>query len=266
MAEPAAEQGGTTPRVIATEDRGVVQIMLRNPEKLNALTTEIWVNLRREFQSLTERRDIRCVVVMGAGTDAFAAGADISEFEALRNTRDQVEQYREETVPADLDAIAACDIPVVAAIRGAWIGGGSRSHRSAISGCAIRPLGWSRRSGDSGSRWRLESCNIWFAFWGRGPSSPSCFCKERSSMRCGPCCAQRIVSEVADDARIRDYVESHGGTDLLGLCLRRTVQQGADTKVSGPSRHSVIGRAPRVVPVGKQRRLLCRPCRFPGKA
>ena len=36
----------------------------------------------------------------------------------------------------------------------------SRSHRSAISGCAIRPLGWARRSGDSGSRWRLESCNI----------------------------------------------------------------------------------------------------------
>jgi len=96
MAEPAAEQGGTTPRVIATEDRGVVQIMLRNPEKLNALTTKMWVNLRREFQSLTKRRDIRCVVVMGAGTDAFAAGADISEFEALRNTRDQVEQYRDD--------------------------------------------------------------------------------------------------------------------------------------------------------------------------
>ena len=41
MAEPAAEQGGTTPRVIVTEDRGVVQITLRNPEKLNALTAEM---------------------------------------------------------------------------------------------------------------------------------------------------------------------------------------------------------------------------------
>jgi len=106
MAEPAAEQGGTTSRVIATEDRVVVQITLRNPEKLNALTAEMWVNLRHEFQSLTERRDIRCVIVMGAGTDAFAAGADISEFEALRNTRDQVEQHRDDTVPGDLDAIA----------------------------------------------------------------------------------------------------------------------------------------------------------------
>ena len=124
MAEPAAEKDGAAPRVIATEDRAVLQITLCNPGKLNALTAEMWVSLRREFQSLIERRDIRCVVVTGAGTDAFAAGADISEFEALRNTPDQVERYHEETVPAALDAIAACDIPVVAAIRGACIGGG----------------------------------------------------------------------------------------------------------------------------------------------
>ncbi len=143
MAEPAAEQGGTTPRVIATEDCGVVQITLRNPGRLNALTAEIWVNLRREFQSLTERRDIRSVVVMRAGTDAFAAGADISEFEALRNTPDQVEQYHEETVPADLDAIAACDIPVVAAIRGACIGGGLEI----ASVCDIRLCNTSARLG-----------------------------------------------------------------------------------------------------------------------
>jgi enoyl-CoA hydratase/carnithine racemase len=123
MAEPAAEQGGTTSRVITTEDRGVVQITLRYPGKLNASTAEMWVNFRGEFQSLTERRDIRCVIVTGAGTDAFAA-ADISEFEALRNTRDQVEQYHDEMVPGDLDAVATCDIPVVAAIRGASIGCG----------------------------------------------------------------------------------------------------------------------------------------------
>lgn len=160
MAEPSAEQGGTTPRVIATEDRGVVQITLRNPEKLNALTAEILVNLRREFQSLTERRDIRCVVVMGAGTDAFAAGADISEFEALRNTNDQVEQYHEETVPADLDAIAALRHSGRRRYPRAWIGGGLEIASVWDIRLCNTSLGWARRSGDSGSRWRRESCNI----------------------------------------------------------------------------------------------------------
>lgn len=124
MGKAGPEQGGPSARVVTTEDRGVAHFTLCNPGKLNALTAAMWVNLKRAFQSLIERRDIRCVVVTGAGTDAFAAGADISEFETLRNTPAQVEQYHEETVPAALDAIAACDIPVVAAIRGACIGGG----------------------------------------------------------------------------------------------------------------------------------------------
>lgn len=126
MGEVVANDGDASTRscVTATQDGGLMQITISNPGKLNALTEGMWCDLKHEFLSLSLRRDIRCIVVTGAGTEAFAAGADISEFDALRSTPDQVELYHEETVPAALDAMAACDIPVVAAIRGACIGGG----------------------------------------------------------------------------------------------------------------------------------------------
>lgn len=117
---PDTDQGG----VLFTEDRGVVWLTLSNPGKLNALNAAMWIELARAFNEFSQRNDLRCIVVSGAGTEAFAAGADISEFESVRNTLDQVEHYHENVVPAALDAIAACDIPVVAAIRGACIGGG----------------------------------------------------------------------------------------------------------------------------------------------
>jgi enoyl-CoA hydratase len=110
--------------VFIAEDRGVVRLTLSNPGKLNALTAAMWIELAHAFNTFSLRNDLRCIVVSGAGTEAFAAGADISEFETVRNTPAQVEQYHENIVPAALDAIAACDVPVVAAIQGACIGGG----------------------------------------------------------------------------------------------------------------------------------------------
>ncbi len=44
------------PGVIATEDRGVVQITLCNPGKLNALTAEMWVRPKARI-SVVESND-----------------------------------------------------------------------------------------------------------------------------------------------------------------------------------------------------------------
>lgn len=103
---------------------GLATVTLSNPGKRNALDVPMWTRLRRVFEDLSADDALRCVLIRGDGTDAFAAGADISEFETARRTLDQVTHYHEVLVPGALRAIRRCPVPVVAAIRGACVGGG----------------------------------------------------------------------------------------------------------------------------------------------
>jgi 1,4-dihydroxy-2-naphthoyl-CoA synthase len=70
-----------------------------------------------------QRRGIRCVVLRGAGDQAFAAGGDLEEFVTGRATLEQALHYHGEVAKA-LNAIADCPHPTVALIKGACIGGG----------------------------------------------------------------------------------------------------------------------------------------------
>jgi enoyl-CoA hydratase/carnithine racemase len=62
--------------------------------------------------------------VRGGAGEGFAAGADISEFDTVRSTRDQVEHFHERVAFGALSAIDQCPVPVVALIEGACGGGG----------------------------------------------------------------------------------------------------------------------------------------------
>jgi enoyl-CoA hydratase len=110
--------------VLASQVGSVAFIKLSNPGKRNALSALMWGQLRSEFEALCANVDVRCVVIRGAGNEAFSAGADVSEFESVRCTPEQVEHYHEHLVAGAMDAIAACDIPVIAAIQGVCMGGG----------------------------------------------------------------------------------------------------------------------------------------------
>ncbi len=102
----------------------VATVTICNERKLNALTVAMWAELKTCFDELGTSETLRCVVVRGAGEKAFSAGADISEFETTRSTREQVVRFHEDRVGACLDSILDCEIPVVSAIRGICIGGG----------------------------------------------------------------------------------------------------------------------------------------------
>jgi enoyl-CoA hydratase/carnithine racemase len=106
------------------QDHGVVFVTLDNVGKRNALDVGMWQALKLAFQDIAEDVSVRCVVIEGAGREAFSAGADISEFETERRTLDQVIRFHEQYVGGCLAAIAGCAVPVVAKIRGACIGGG----------------------------------------------------------------------------------------------------------------------------------------------
>ncbi len=124
-------------------DQGIATVTLHNPTKLNAVNAAMWRGLSAAMARIAGDDSVRCVIVRGAGENAFAAGGDIEEFRNVRATVDDALHYHEDLVASALNAIRDCAVPTVAAIRGACVGGGLE-----IAGCCdIRIAGESARFG-----------------------------------------------------------------------------------------------------------------------
>ena len=67
--------------------------MANRPEKLNALTRPMWKRLGEAFEALSADDAVRCIIIRGAGTKAFAPGNDISEFQTERSNVEQARAY-----------------------------------------------------------------------------------------------------------------------------------------------------------------------------
>lgn len=109
--------------ILAERDGAVATVILNNPERRNALNRAAWAQLADRMVELAADLTLRCVVIRGAGTKAFAAGADIAEFETERATAEQAAAYGADTAHA-LDALIHCPHPTIARIEGACTGGG----------------------------------------------------------------------------------------------------------------------------------------------
>lgn len=120
----------------------IATLTLNNPGKLNAINLAMWQQLAEIMGRLAVDRSIRCIVLRGAGNQAFAAGGDLEEFVTGRATLEQALHYHGEVAGA-LEAIADCPQPTVALIQGACVGGGLE-----IAGaCDLRIAGESARFG-----------------------------------------------------------------------------------------------------------------------
>jgi enoyl-CoA hydratase/carnithine racemase len=104
------------------QDGMVAVVTINRAVRRNAMTRAMWAELHRIFIELGDRSDVRAIVLTGAG-GAFCAGADISEFPAVRDTVENGRLY-EETVDNLHLAIAASPKPTIAAISGPCFGGG----------------------------------------------------------------------------------------------------------------------------------------------
>jgi enoyl-CoA hydratase/carnithine racemase len=134
-----------------TRDGAIATVAIANPGKLNALTVAMWRALAEAMRALSADDALRCVVLRGAGSEAFAAGADIAEFATERNNRTQGRHYHHELVGGALRAVAECRHPTVAMIQGPCVGGGLElacqcdlriAGRSARFGVPINRLGF----------------------------------------------------------------------------------------------------------------------------
>lgn len=132
----AAEQPGfrvaeslrrTTPwpiRTVLRRDEGDVAVVtIRRPKTLNALDRGVYAELRSTFEAIGADPKIRAAVLTGFGVKAFVSGADIGMLAAVK-TPDEGAALSWESHEALL-AIERCGKPVVAALNGLALGGGS---------------------------------------------------------------------------------------------------------------------------------------------
>ncbi|MEY4700189.1 MAG: hypothetical protein RL326_376 [Pseudomonadota bacterium] len=100
----------------------LLTVRINRPEARNALNRETIEKLTAIFSSACETNSPRCILLTGAGTEAFCAGADLSELERMPNPEDRRDFFR--CVANLIASITTCPIPVVAAIHGFALAGG----------------------------------------------------------------------------------------------------------------------------------------------
>ena len=99
-------------------------LTLSHPGRLNAIDVGMWRSLHDIAQGLDGRQPaLHAVIVRGEGGQ-FAAGADIAEFPAFRFETAKLRHYHEQIVAPALRALRDCEVPLVAQIEGACVGGG----------------------------------------------------------------------------------------------------------------------------------------------
>lgn len=105
-----------TDEIRLTEGAGYLEISLTRPHKKNALTGAMYRVMTGALAAASARDDIACVLFTGAG-DAFCAGNDLGDFLAGADGAAPALAF--------IDALAAFDKPLVAAVQGLAVGIGT---------------------------------------------------------------------------------------------------------------------------------------------
>lgn len=74
--------------ILLKEEKDQICILtLNRPQVMNAFNFELLLALKKEIDDLRFRRDIRVVIITGAGDRAFCAGADLKERQLCQKRR-----------------------------------------------------------------------------------------------------------------------------------------------------------------------------------
>lgn len=100
---------------------GILTVTINREKQLNALNHDTLAELKETFQSIYDDKDIKGVILTGAGEKAFVAGADIKEFAEVNEVNGRKFSESGQEI---FDLIENCHTPVIAAVNGFALGGG----------------------------------------------------------------------------------------------------------------------------------------------
>src|SRR5579863_10213624 len=108
--------------ILAVVEEPIGIITLNRPNVLNALRSRLLREVSDALRDMERNDAVRVVVMTGAGEKAFAAGADISELNALATAGSGADQARAgQALTRQIERLSK---PVVMAINGFALGGG----------------------------------------------------------------------------------------------------------------------------------------------
>jgi enoyl-CoA hydratase/carnithine racemase len=115
----------TTSFLYEQDEHGVATITLNRPDRLNALTFEVYRELTDTFAALREERDVRVVVITGAGR-AFCSGGDVHDIIGELFSRDMEGLLEFTRMTCELIRnMRALPKPVIASLNGTTAGAGA---------------------------------------------------------------------------------------------------------------------------------------------
>jgi len=197
---------------LLVEKKGAVGwIVFNQPAKRNAINGEMWRGIAPGMRQFDADAEVRVVAFRGAGSEAFSAGADISEFQKIRAERQSVSQY-DGLLDEVLHAIQDSRKPSLAMIHGFCMGGGLEVALA----CDLRYCGESARFGipaaKLGLAYNVEGHKRLLETVGHARAREIMFLGRRYDA--AEALAMGLVHEVVADAGLEEFVE-----DLLkNLC------------------------------------------------
>ena len=110
-------------RVHTQIDGPIGWIVFDNPGRHNAMSVAMWEAIPAAVDALEANPQVRVIVLRGAGDQAFVSGADISQFDQVRDTVEANQRY-EAMGNTGMMKIANCSKPTIAMLQGWTLGGG----------------------------------------------------------------------------------------------------------------------------------------------
>jgi len=106
---------------VADAAAGLWLLTLNRPEAMNAMNTQMFIDLRAAMRELAVRSDARALVITGAGERAFSVGGDLKERNGMS---DETWRAQHQLIEEAFLAVKDFALPVIAAVEGHAHGGG----------------------------------------------------------------------------------------------------------------------------------------------
>jgi enoyl-CoA hydratase/carnithine racemase len=191
------------PRLRVERDGPIGRMVFDSPARRNAISGQMWRAIPAAMATFEADPAIRCIVLRGEGNVAFAAGADISEFEQRRSSEGAVKEY-DGIVDAAQHAIEDSRKPVIALIHGFCIGGGLEMALA----CDLRYAGTSSQFAIPAARlglgYGVHGTNRLVATVGHAAAREIMFTGRRYGAE--EALAMGLVNRVLTDADLDEYV------------------------------------------------------------